>query len=182
MNEQYNELVHYGVLGMKWGVHRAKGKAKQNNRLNKTALNYDVKAARLAKKAERRHSVSDLGKSNKYAQKANNYKIKAAKLQKRALTTTDELKRSVLESRAARLDYKSSKKQIDADRLSKNKGYGIKAMKLSVKSDKMAKRAAKARMLIARNERYQAAMKRKISEISQEDLRGAYSFVKSLYD
>lgn len=103
-------------------------------------------------------------------------------MQKRALTTTDELKRSVLESRAARLDYKSSKKQIDADRLSKNKGYGIKAMKLSVKSDKMAKRAAKARMLIARNERYQAAMKRKISEISQEDLQGAYSFVKSLYD
>ena len=50
-------------------------------------------------------------------------------------------------------------------------------MKYSIKSDKAAQKAAKARMKIAKNEAYQAMMNRKISQISKEDLKGKYSFV-----
>ena len=53
-------------------------------------------------------------------------------------------------------------------------------MKYSVKSDKVAKKAAKARMKIAKNKHYIEKMNRKISEISKEDLAGAYSFVKRM--
>ena len=53
-------------------------------------------------------------------------------------------------------------------------------MKYSVKSDKVAKKAAKARMQIANNDRYIAAMNRKISTLSKEEVSGAYSFVNEL--
>ena len=53
-------------------------------------------------------------------------------------------------------------------------------MKYSVKSDKAAKKAAKARMRIAKNKRYIATMDRKISSLSSEELQGAYSFVNDM--
>ena len=62
----------------------------------------------------------------------------------------------------------------------KTTGYGAKAMKYSVKSDKVAKKAAKARMKITNNERYVAKMNRKISTLSKDELSGAYSFVNEL--
>ena len=42
--------------------------------------------------------------------------------------------------------------------MSKSAGYGSKAMKYSIKSDKMARKAAKTRMEIANNEAYIAKM------------------------
>ena len=56
----------------------------------------------------------------------------------------------------------------------------MKAMKYSIKSDTVAKKAAKARMKIAKNERYIARMERKISSLTPEELAGAYSFVNEL--
>lgn len=53
-------------------------------------------------------------------------------------------------------------------------------MKYSIKSDIVAKKAAKARMKIANNKYYIDRMKRKVSEISKEDLAGAYAFVNRL--
>ena len=36
-----NELYHYGVPGMKWGVHRALSKQASNVKLRKKALSFD---------------------------------------------------------------------------------------------------------------------------------------------
>ena len=177
-----DELYHYGVLGMKWGVHRARSKMKQSNKLAKKAAVYDKKSAKMTKKSEKIHAKKDLGRANRAAKKAATYRIKSAKLEKKALKTDNEFKRSILESRAANLNYKASRKQIKANILSKTKGYGVKAMKYSIKSDKLARKSAKARKRIASNERYKSMMKRKASSISPEDLKGAYKFVQSLYD
>lgn len=56
---QQNELKHYGVLGMKWGVHRARKNAE--------------KAAKYKKKG-------DTGKADKYAAKAKQIESKHRKL------------------------------------------------------------------------------------------------------
>lgn len=175
-----NELYHYGVPGMKWGVHRALSKQSSNVKLRKKDLSYDKKAAVLTKKSEKIHASKDLERSNRAAAKSSKYDKKAAKLGKKALAADIEFKRSIYKSKAEKTNYKSAKAKVDANRLSKTSSYGAKAMKYSVKSDKVAKKAAKARMKIANNERYVAKMNRKVSTLSKEELSGAYSFVNEL--
>ena len=173
-----DELYHYGVPGMKWGVRRARYKAGQNERYRKKALAYDIKAAKLNKKSEKIHADQDLEGKNRAAKKAANYEKSAAKMAKKALKTDNEFKRAALEYKSENLKYKAAKQHTKANRISKTSGYGVKAMKYSVKSDKVAMKAAKVRKKIAKNERYEAALQRKASELSAEELRGKYSFVK----
>lgn len=160
-----DELKHYGVLGMKWGVIRASSKKAQNTKLKKKALEYDLKSDKAAKAAEKVHAKKDLGRANRAANKANRLNIKADKLEKRANKADNDLVKATLHARADTARYKASKARIKGNRLSKSAGYGSKAMRLSVKSDTFAKKAAKARMKLARNERYIAAMSKKLSEI-----------------
>lgn len=174
------ELYHYGVVGMKWGVHKAVSKMGKIDRLERKAVQYDKKSARLSKKSEKIHAERDLGRSNKKAVKAAKYDIKSAKAAKKALKSDSENTRLRYEKKAAKLAYKSAKNRIDGNRLSKSSGYGRLSMHYSVRSDKVAKKAAKARMKIANNKYYVDKMNRKVSEISKEDLAGAYAFVEKL--
>ena len=177
---QQNELQHYGVPGMKWGVIRYKRKQSQNDKLRKKALEYDRKSASLTKKSEKAHAKLDLEGANRKATKAASLKAKSAKAAKKALKSTNEVERTLYERRSKKLNYKAAKTQIKANRMSKSTGYGAKAMKYSIKSDRVAAKAEKARLKIANNEAYIARMNRKISSLTQEELNGAYSFINEL--
>lgn len=174
---QQNELEHYGVVGMKWGIHKARRLSSRNEKLKVKATKYDRKSAVLTKKSEKLHAEKNLESSNRKAVKSAKYKAKAAKTMKKALREDNELKRTILEKRSAKLNYKATKAQVEGNRISKTKGYGAKAMKYSIKSDIVAVKAAKARKKIANNKAYIAKMDRKISSLTDEELRGAYSFV-----
>lgn len=165
------ELYHYGILGMKWGRHRAQSMLRSNTRLTKKALNYDIKSDRLNRNSEKQHAKKDLESANKQAKKAANYSIKSEKLQKKANKATDELKKMKIEKRVAKFKYNSSKAKIAANRISKTKGYGLKAMRYSIKSDKVALKAAKARRKIANNKKYIAIMNRRMSTLNKDELK-----------
>lgn len=166
--EYSNELYHYGVLGMKWGVRRAAAKARKEPKLKKRALNYDKKSAKFTKKSEHLHDKNDLGGRNRAARKMAKYRIKEAKVSKKALKAATDSKQLRYEQKAAKYEYKAAKKQIDANRISKITGYGLKAMSYSVKSDKVAKKAAKIRLKLANNQRYINMTKRRVSDMQSD--------------
>lgn len=172
------ELQHYGVVGMKWGVIRAGRKNRSNARLKKKALKYDVKAAKLAKKSEKAHSEQDLQATNKASKKAAKLNVKAAKLEKKANKVSSDTRQLRLHKKAAKKKFKASKYQAKANRVSKTTGYGLKAMNYSVKSDKAARKAAKARMKISNNNLYIGKMEKRVSKFSGEDLQKINSFKK----
>lgn len=180
--ESNDELAHYGVLGMKWGVHRANRKISKNQKLERKAAKQDKKAAVLYKKAEKAHAKYDLGRANKAATKAGNYAKKAAQVDLKTQKTDNEFKKSMLEKKSAKLKYKSAKQTTIANRYSRISGYGIKAAQLASKSDARNAAAAKARMKIANNNAYVARMKRKASSIPKSELDNGYEFVKSFLD
>lgn len=166
-----NELYHYGVLGMKWGIRRAKYYKSRAGKIAAKSFKYDIKSERLAKKAEKIHSQEDLGSANRAANKSAKYAIKADKLRKKALKTDNDFEKNLLNSKAARLDYKSAKANIKANRISKTTGYSAKAMSYSIKSDVFKAKAEKMRMKLAKNETFLASMKAKVSSLSVDDVK-----------
>lgn len=162
-----DELYHYGVVGMKWGVRRAQRMASRNIDLGRKALKLDKKAAVYTKKSEKAHAEIDLEQSNRAAVKAAKYNKKAASVRKKALKGSDTEKLKA-ERKATKLEYKAAKKEAKGNRLSKTSGYGAKAMKYSIKSDKVAVKAAKARAKVAKNKAYIDMMNQRMDSLDAD--------------
>ena len=177
-----DELYHYGVLGMKWGVHRAAYKTFQNNRLEEKSDMKDKKAAKLRKRSEKAHSKYDLGRSNWNAKMASRYAKKAANIRIKSKHSSSD-KQPKLNRKAYAFDYRSQKKQLNANRLSRTTAYGRKAMKLAVKSDKCKISAARARKKIASNKTYIDMMNKKVRTLSSDKRKEIkqYMLEKGLY-
>ena len=165
-----DELYHYGVAGMKWGVRRASRMSSRNEKLARKALSYDKKAVVLRKKSEKAHAKIDLEASNRAAIKAAKYRKKAAIIVKKSLGGTDSQKLAA-ERKATKLEYKAAKKEAKANRVSKTTGYGGKAMKYSIKSDKVAIKAAKARAKMASNKSYINMMDKRLNSLDKDSRR-----------
>ena len=96
--ERNDELYHYGVLGMKWGVHRATRKAKNNTKLINESNKYNIKSAKYNLKSTKR-AAKDIGegfatKSKKDVKRylsankrAAKYNLKSAKYKSKASKT-----------------------------------------------------------------------------------------------
>lgn len=89
-----DELYHYGVLGMKWGVRKDASKAyskatKKKNKLEKKSTKYNLKSAKLRsralKKEVRATNERQYQKARKLEFKANKFALKSARLQKKGL-------------------------------------------------------------------------------------------------
>lgn len=144
------ELQHYGVQGMRWGVRRA------TKQLSKATT-------------EKQHDKA-VAKLQKHKAKASK---QVAKLEKKHPKLEKKVEQKILENdvEAARLADKASVKR--------NKAYGrftsqkraekllYKADKLQAQADYLAVKSKKAKAELAQNETMQAAFKKGINEIDQ---------------
>ena len=155
-----DELKHYGVLGMRWRVHRA------TKKLSKATTD-----------EERRKAVASL---QKHRTKATN---KVAKLQKQHTKLQKSVDQYITKS-----DIKAAKMKQKADKLNQ-KAYGIftstkraqkllyKSEKLNIKADAIIARSMEAKAKIAKNERLQAMFNEGISNIDQTLVSSGYKYL-----
>lgn len=96
MNETYNnELQHYGVLGMKWGVRRNASKAfakasRKADKLDAKAKKTALKAAKLDAKNLKRYKVDRVEEAVKL-------RYKAAKLEKKGQKWAKKMEKTFAE-------------------------------------------------------------------------------------
>lgn len=157
-----DELKHYGVLGMRWGVHRA------TKNLSKATTD-----------EERRKAIASL---QKHRTKATN---KVAKLQKQHTKLQKSVDQYINKS-----DVKAAKMKRKAAKLNK-KAYGTftstkkaqkllyKSEKLNIKADAIIAKSIEAKAKIAKNERLQAIFNEGISNIDQTLVSAGYKYINN---
>lgn len=108
-NTSNNELMHYGVLGMKWGVHRGRAAQAYTKAVAKRQK-LEKKVVKTKDAYEKAQTKSNSGVSIKYKKK----QAKADKLQYKA----DKKKYGLFtnQAKAAELQKKADKAQYEADK------------------------------------------------------------------
>ena len=113
-----DELMHYGVLGMKWGVRRAR-RASNSGNTEKANKIYSKTFAKSSKTIDKAH---------KKAVKKN---LKSAKLQKKALKKEAKATSEAQYNKARKTQFKANKRRLKSAKLEK------KAMKFEKKMSKV---------------------------------------------
>lgn len=100
MESRNNQLIHYGVLGMKWGVRKNPSKAyaraaKKKNRLETESAKTGLKGAKLQVKATKltTRAITDrqMKKAMKFQLKANKLNLQSEKLRSKGLKWTAQM-------------------------------------------------------------------------------------------
>lgn len=142
------DLEHYGVLGMKWGVRRARRqlqnastRAERDKAVSKLNTHREKGSAEIAKRQAKAVKLHDT-----FDQKVIKQEAKAAKLS----------------SKAAKLEKKAMKRFTSASKAQK---LEFKAKKLDVRAKDLVAKAQSARSKIEKNEKMMDAFQRQIDNI-----------------
>ena len=158
------ELMHYGVRGMKWGVHKAV------NELN----------------SSRRDGGIDRGMYNHAVAVLSSHRTKINKKLSKLESKRTKLDNKVYEQetksspKIAKMHNKAMKLRVKADRTvnsEKRDNLRAKANKLEYKVSKIQSQAAKTRAKIAKNERLQQEFKKGLSTINKETVDKGREFL-----
>jgi len=145
-----DELTHYGVKGMRWGVHRARKKLSTANSSGNTAdrdkavRTLESHQKKINKKIAKLDSRSEALEKRRYEQVTKNAP-KAAKLNEKA----------------AKLNAKADRTR-NADRAHKRRA---KANQLKYKVAQMEAQAAKTRAKIEKNEKYKRMFEQGLKDV-----------------
>ena len=137
----YDELYHYGVEGMKWGVIRANRINKKIDRISAKNEKLTNKRYALDKKAAKARYISVRKKGGVGllpTRKSVKLEYKAAKLEKKANGLDNHGSRKYLKTKvkAAKLSLKSFKKMNASETTKKDYKLHVKAAKVKFKIEK----------------------------------------------
>ena len=128
------ELYHFGVLGMKWGVRKNPGRAysKAINQLEK----YDRKAAKAKEKASARR----VAKAANLHRKANKYALKSAKVRRKATRWIMPMNAEKAAKKQMKYDLKSARFEARASKIAAKVAKGnANYERYTMKGEKMYK-------------------------------------------
>ena len=159
-----NELYHYGVLGMKWGVRRARKELHESDR--------------TGNKSAREHAITSLSAHrDKINKKLTSLDKKSADLEAKRYkqVTKTAPKIAKLERKSAKLRYKAGKAVYTS---TSNKRLH-KSAKLDYKVSKLNKISAKTQAKIEKNERLKNIYKESLNEINRELVSRGQDFMNA---